>query len=148
MITRFLDWLVVRLQLHYIPILRDKEQVLFYRFRLLETKRLRVYLHKFVAEDWEDLHDHPWWFGSIVLAGRYLERRPGRRDRVRGWLSIGIHRPSYRHTTKLLDGRPCWTLMACGRNVAKWGFFDAQGNYRRASGTYRPTWKPMVGWVK
>lgn len=147
---RLFDRLVVRFALHYIAIYRDEERVLFYRFRLFESRRrgLCIYLHKFVGEDWDDVHDHPWAFGSMILAGRYLERRPGKRDRVRGLLSIGVHGAYYRHTTKLLDGRPCWTLMVCGRKHAEWGFYDEAGSYRKASGTYKPRWRPMLGWTQ
>lgn len=139
---RLIERLVARLGLSYITIYRGEGRVLFHRFRLIETRTFGIYLHKFIDDDWDDLHNHPWWFGSIILAGRYLERRPGRRDRVRGWLSIGIHRPSYRHTTKLLDGRPCWTLMVRGQKICRWGFFTAGGAYRNASGMYHPTWRP------
>ena len=38
---------------------------------------LNVYLHKFLrSDDDRALHDHPWWFVSIMLRGRYLEWLP------------------------------------------------------------------------
>src|SRR5690348_11851222 len=38
---------------------------------------LNVYLHQFLHDD-EDraLHDHPWWFVSIMLKGKYREVIP------------------------------------------------------------------------
>ena len=49
-----------------------------HRYRLLRIgKRVAVYLHKFVADDWSrDMHDHPKRFVSIGLWGSYVEETP------------------------------------------------------------------------
>jgi hypothetical protein len=45
-----------------------------YRSTLLSTRWGKIYLHKFVGDDWSrDLHDHPKRFVSIGLWGRYWE---------------------------------------------------------------------------
>src|SRR3954465_13658675 len=35
-----------------------------------------VYLHRFHRSDADELHNHPWPFISIILAGGYWERTP------------------------------------------------------------------------
>jgi hypothetical protein len=48
-----------------------------YRWTILSTRWGKVYLHKFVGDDWSlDLHDHPKRFISIGLRGSYLETHP------------------------------------------------------------------------
>lgn len=54
-----------------------------YRWTLLATPWLKVYLHHFVGDDWaRDLHDHPKRFISIGLWGEYIEETPGGRWEV------------------------------------------------------------------
>ena len=43
-------------------------------FVVPHNKFLNVYVHKFTASDEPQvLHDHPWWFASLVLSGSYVE---------------------------------------------------------------------------
>src|SRR4051812_45864776 len=60
-----------------------------------------LYLHKFLrSDDDKALHNHPWWFASIILRGSYIEHRPtGRRTRRAG--SIGFRPASTRHRVEL-----------------------------------------------
>lgn len=46
------------------------------RFYILSTPWLGIYLHKFLADDDDGLHDHPWNSLSILLKGSYLEEMP------------------------------------------------------------------------
>lgn len=99
---------------------------------------LNVYLHKFLRSD-EDraLHDHPWWFVSMVLKGSYWEHREGKvKQRQEG--SIAIRPASTLHRVELnADGpmpgshviaeQPCWTLIATGPKVREWGFKCPKG---------------------
>lgn len=93
---------------------------------------LNVYLHQFMRDDDDRaLHDHPWPWCSILLAGEYREhtiaaggihtrevRRPG---------SVKFALPSRAHRVELpldLNGNaiPCWTLFITGPRVREWGF--------------------------
>lgn len=103
--------------------------------------RLNVYLHKFMRSDVDTLHDHPWWFLSVILRGGYIEhtesadRKMVLRCRtslfdVRSpfWRrSIGFRPATHRHQVVLpsINGveQPCWTLIVTGRNVRAWGFW-------------------------
>lgn len=93
---------------------------------------LNVYLHKFLHDD-EDraLHDHPWWFISMMVRGRYYELT---RDNfvVRTTPSVAYRKPTHAHRVVLQKDAsdnpiPCWTLVVTGRVVRDWGFHCPQG---------------------
>ena len=94
---------------------------------------LNIYVHKFLrSDDDRALHDHPWWFVSMILRGRYAEisEQP---LKVRRAGSIAYRPAEYRHRVELLcapsalKGRgplmPAWTLIVTGRRVRTWGFW-------------------------
>lgn len=93
---------------------------------------LNVYLHQFLHDD-EDraLHDHPWWFISLMLKGGYFEvTQTGFKGR--GFPSIVYRKPEYAHRVVLPrkpnnEPQPCWTLVITGRVVRDWGFHCPQG---------------------
>lgn len=102
------------------------------RYKLLVLPWVRIYLHHIHRSDSDRcVHDHPWWFWSIVLAGGYVEdirradgamvtqtNRPGR----------VLFRPSgFAHRIAVLLGRQCWTLVIAGRRRRSWGFFTKHG---------------------
>jgi hypothetical protein len=97
-----------------------------YRWTLFAVpKRLGVYLHRFVGDDWSrDMHDHPKRFVSIGLKGRYVEETPdGERTYVAPWFrTFPAH---HVHRLKLVDRRPCWTLVVVFKPVREWGFWHA-----------------------
>ncbi len=106
--------------------------VYLYRWTLVHLGRLgRVYLHKFVGNDWSlDAHDHPKRFTSIGLRGRYVEHvfRP---DLWTGrWSSRVFTAPWFRtfrlthaHRITMTPGETCWTLCIVGPVRREWGFF-------------------------
>jgi hypothetical protein len=93
---------------------------------------LCVYLHKFLRDDDDRaLHDHPWWFVSVILSGGYGEIT----DKTiipRGPFSVAFRRAEHRHRVVLLrdergQPKPCWTLVIRGRVVREWGFWCPKG---------------------
>lgn len=109
------------------------------RWYLLPRNRwLNVYLHKFMRDDDDRaLHDHPWRFVSIMLAGEYVEhlnaQYPYRwRYTERRAGSIAFRNAEHRHRVELRkrpDGSPipCWTLVITSRKVRTWGFWCPKG---------------------
>lgn len=115
-----------------------------------------VYLHKFLrSDDDRALHDHPWWFVSLILKGGYTEVTENGRTarsgliggRYKGWdRTIAFRTAMFRHRVELWpemrhmqfsDGtfsklktqvgvRPCWTLIITGRRSRTWGFWCKQ----------------------
>lgn len=123
---------------------------------------LNVYLHKFLRDDDDRaLHDHPWWFVSVILRGGYIEHtefsdgtkvlrcRTSVIDVLSPWWKRSIaYRPaSWRHRVALphteTGGRvPCWTLIITGRRSRTWGFwcptyFHRDGQRLGATGQHR-----------
>lgn len=112
---------------------------------------LNVYLHQFLRDDDDRaLHDHPWWFVSLILRGGYIEvsEVPGGRESTRCrtsvlsmrspfWRRCIAFRPAtWRHSVALPWGKnaagecddyaprvPCWTLIVTGRRSRLWGFW-------------------------
>lgn len=102
-----------------------------------------LYLHKFLRDDDDTaLHDHPWWFVSLILRGGYIEQsesadrkmvlrcRTSLFDVRSPWWRrcVAYRSATFRHAVALPHtpegGRtPCWTLILTGRNVRTWGFW-------------------------
>ncbi|MGO9103407.1 MAG: hypothetical protein ACLP9Y_29690 [Mycobacterium sp.] len=97
-------------------------------FLIPRNRWLNVYLHHFVgSDDPIALHDHPWWFGSLILAGSYLEISQDTAQ-LRGPGTAALRRPAHRHRIQLRanpDGteRGCWTVVVTGPRVRQWGFW-------------------------
>lgn len=126
------------------------------RWYLIPRNRwINVYLHKFVRDDDDRaLHDHPWWFVSLMLWGSYREfvepfwarfKAVGCFviDDQRTWVdrrapSIAFRQANHRHRVELFkrpDGTPipCWTIVITGPKVREWGFWCPKG--------FVPWWK-------
>lgn len=142
---RILEWLVGLLSGKPHFYIGGRENPYMLRWFLIPRNGwLNIYLHKFMRDDDDRaMHDHPWWFVSVMLRGcyredRYVELRgngfvsPYIDSSVRRWLSIAIRRATDRHRVTLrkdTSGRPvpCWTLVVTGPRVREWGFWCPQG---------------------
>lgn len=123
------------------------------RLRIVQTPLFAVYLHRFDAPDpGLDLHDHPWWFASLVLRGGYTEELTDtrqastqalfadefetcRRGVEREWTAGTVHsvRLDQCHTIRRLLRIPTWTLVLCGPRRRTWGFYEPDGWVRSQS---------------
>jgi hypothetical protein len=111
------------------------------RWSLFETRWLSARVHHIATADHDrHLHDHPWNFISVVLGGRYIERRPREVEpcftqdddselgllTVRHAGSLAFRRATDRHAiTYVSDG--VWTLFIYGATVQWWGFYTKAG---------------------
>lgn len=113
-----------------------------------------VLLHRMDAPDpGIDLHDHPWWFASVILWGGYTEERAetrqapalaaeaaaidvyaGRRtlgtrgiQSRRRWLSVRTMRLDECHTITHLNRHVSWSLVVRGPRRRRWGFYLPDG---------------------
>lgn len=91
-----------------------------------------VYLHRFQRSDYDEMHDHPWPFTSIILAGGYWEETPARGwvnglgPRQKRWYGPGriLTRPAnWVHRVVIPDGQEAWTLIVRGKKQRGWGFW-------------------------
>ena len=106
---------------------------------------LNIYVHQFLrSDDDRALHDHPWWFASIMLKGAYVEtsqqpgqkrtttyrcapeyRKAGLDHTIKLPRNIFAFRPAvFRHRVGLFAEDewstrevPCWTLIITGRRI-------------------------------
>ncbi|QDP44170.1 hypothetical protein SEA_JUJU_54 [Gordonia phage JuJu] len=120
---------------------------------------INVYLHQFLrSDDDRALHDHPWWFVSLILRGGYYEHtKTG--VRWRGAPSLAYRAATHRHRVELPGGpegsgrendeQPAWTVIVTGRRTRSWGFWckrlvpwsdTARGAYTREVEQFVP-WK-------
>jgi len=103
--------------------------------RGIEHQRIGgIFLHHMTAPDpGMDLHDHPWSFVSIVLAGGYSERRADFGQRNFSWNTRkrwSIKRMRLHEFHRIVDLRGCgstWTLVLHGPRRQEWGFATPTG---------------------
>ena len=92
-----------------------------------ENFPFNVFIHRFLKSDPDDLHDHPWEFRTIILAGGYWEHR----EKGIYWRGPGsyIYAPiNTFHRVELDKNIPyCWTLFIPGKRVKDWGFDTEKG---------------------
>lgn len=106
-----------------------------------------VYLHHIAGPDpGMDVHDHPWTFASLILAGGYSEEHVANKDAVtcaqtaerwpdtctpgvaRSWRRWQVHRMPLdvaHRITSVLPGT--WTFVVRGPDRRVWGFYPPQG---------------------
>jgi hypothetical protein len=111
----------------------DEPLLTRYYVFLKDRKRFpfNIFLHKFHKGDPGDVHDHPWPYFTLILAGGYYEWIPQFNDdgtmscEVRKWRGPGHFRfcsaNSY-HRIELKDGVTPWTLFMPGPQKQEWGF--------------------------
>ena len=112
------------------------------RYVLLRIWKLpRIYLHNICRSDYDRaLHNHPWWFFSILLRGRYweyLDKGDGKEEmKLRTAPSIVFRGLPISHRIELPindSETSCWTLFITGPRVRPWGFFCEDG-WRNSKG--------------
>ena len=98
----------------YYLFLKDRKRFPFYAF-----------LHKFHKGDPGDVHDHPWPYFTLILAGGYYEWVLSGNCQIRKWRGPGHFRfcsaNSY-HRIELKEGVTPWTLFMPGPQTREWGF--------------------------
>ena len=99
----------------------DKAEPFVVRYYLLFRNRpkwfpFNILIHKLLKSDLGDLHDHYWSYITIVLKGGYWETtQKGTFWRKPGY--VGFRRRSDRHSLKIPEGKPTWTLLFVGPNI-------------------------------
>lgn len=106
------------------------------RWRLIgrhhgEGSPFAVYLHRFLRSDSDTMHDHPWPFTSLILAGGYYEKTPApgwsngvgpTRLRWYGPGRILVRPANWVHAVILPPGGTAYTLVFRGAKTRSWGF--------------------------
>lgn len=105
------------------------------RYYLLWTPWWRLRLHHILLSDYDCLHDHPWAFKSIILAGGYTEHLkvdPKDPDSavITRWYDRGSvlkRKAEDAHRLELPEGKSCWSLVFMYKRTREWGFFTKAG---------------------
>lgn len=113
---------------------RQCNEPLLTRYYLFLKDRKRfpfnVFLHKFHKGDPGDVHDHPWPYFTLVVAGGYYEYTPNFEygkmvSEAKHWRRPGHFRfcsaGSY-HRIELRAGVTPWTVFVPGPQKREWGF--------------------------
>lgn len=112
---------------------------LLVRYILFRCEAFGIYLHNMKRSDHERcLHDHPWPFVSVVLAGGYRECHNQTLTGEEEWLyhrpgSVLVRCAQWRHRFVLNRTEDnclfvqAWTLVIVGRRARQWGFFPPNG---------------------
>ena len=94
---------------------------LAWRFVLRKAPDACIYVHRWMRSDPDHLHDHPWPFTSIVLAGGYWEVTPsGRKWREPG--SVGHLDETELHRVEIDQPGEVWSMIITGPKIKSWGF--------------------------
>jgi cold shock CspA family protein len=126
-LTKLIKLLHRRRCVRYMWVVRDnRPTVNMVRYYILKTPFFEVYLHQFIDDDEEALHDHPWTFVTLIISGGYTEELAGGASR-----SLRPGRVVFRNASRLhrvvvsnkYRGR-VWTLVVTGRRFHKWSFVD------------------------
>lgn len=120
--------------------LRRPDGTTYLHRRGIQTRWFNAYLHRIDSPDpGRALHNHPWWFGSLILRGGYVEEFKGdagyqmRRWRRGTWHTVPLR--AFHRIVKVEPGTV--TLIITGPYRQKWGFdapdgFVPHGEYRFA----------------
>lgn len=103
------------------------------RWRLLGTPWFNVWLHNIRRSDKDrDMHDHPFSFVSLILAGGYDEEYQESEHKpfkivYRGSIFTSTNALVKRsgecfHRIVLAPGQTCWSLIFTGPKYKQWGF--------------------------
>lgn len=96
---------------------------------VLDFGLFSIRLHHWInSDDQRHMHDHEWWYASLILSGGYTDiNLKGKRH-----LSFGsiIFNPSvHRHMVKVNKGG-CWSLLLTGPHSRTFGFW-VNGKFRK-----------------
>ena len=90
-----------------------------------------MFIHKFHKSDPDDVHDHPWPYATLILAGGYYEYVPEFNSKgemiaeTKHWRKPGHFRTcsanSY-HRIELDPTVTAWTMFMPGPQKREWGF--------------------------
>lgn len=122
------------------------------RWNILSCKWFSIKIHKILLDDYDCLHDHPWWFYTFILKGGYIEHTPkeqriDRKDEFESFYesSTGTNRKrlihpltlhyrpaNWKHKLEVIRDKndkptPCYTLVFAGKRKQDWGFWNKLG---------------------
>lgn len=119
-------------------ITRDDKEPYLVRWTIFGCRFFSFKLHHIMQSDDACIHDHPWFFISLILKGGYWEhgdwgsnytprREWGLFKKWYGPGSLLFRKAKWRHRLELPPGKTCWTFVITGRPFREWGFWTPSG---------------------
>lgn len=117
--------------------LGEDTDVYLIRYYVFQSKYFNFFIHRFLRSDRDDMHDHPWNFGTYVVKGSYTEEVPApqyanpvlrriRSETERRWATRKaeqLHRVVVeKNLTYAEKDQATITLCFTGRTRRDWGF--------------------------
>lgn len=100
----------------------------FQRWRILETKYFRFYIHKIFESDKDaHLHNHPWHFLSFLIQGSYTEKLSNGKYNTVNRFGINTHKASDYHKVTLIKNPVISLFFAFGK-YRLWGYETSEGH--------------------
>ena len=88
-----------------------------------------IRVHNFIrSDDKRYLHDHGWWFLTMVVRGSYTDVSESGRDLIKRW-QVRFRKATHAHYVETPVGG-CWTVLVTGRPARNWGFW-VDGKFKR-----------------
>lgn len=109
-------------------LIRDEAGRPYMTRHYLSADRCLRFHHLHLSDDDRALHDHPWDFVSVILAGGYRELTPTGAQDYRA-PALVTHAAEDLHRLELEDGGDVWTLVLTGRPRRRWGFALPDGSW-------------------
>jgi hypothetical protein len=102
---------------------------------VFNTGPFAIRLHHWTASDDDRaLHDHGWWFWTLVLKGGYTDISDTGHDHLH--VGSSRFRPALHTHTVRVDPGGCWSLLITGRKSRDWGFW-VDGKWMRMRRYFR-----------
>lgn len=95
------------------------------RYTLFACAWFSVKIHVFHRSDHDTMHDHPWWFWSLILWNGYVEETPRGSCKFRP-LRL-LWRPAHTIHRVVLDRGTAVTLVVTGPKFRGWYFYTKDG---------------------
>lgn len=96
---------------------------------VLDLGLFSIRLHHWMSsDDPRHLHDHPWWYVSLILRGSYVDVCEDSHVRLSAG-DVIFRRAEHRHSVKV-SPVGCWSLLLTGRERRTWGFW-VNGKFRK-----------------
>ncbi len=93
------------------------------RWRILHARWGGLRVHHILRSDLDrELHDHPFWYVSLVLRGGYTEETPDGRKIWYGPGALLFRSAASLHRLEIPAGESAWTLVLRGPIERVWGF--------------------------
>ena len=114
----------------------DATDIYLIRYFVFRSRFFNIYLHRFLRSDADDLHDHPWYFWTMMIQGAYNEISPqGITLRTIKGNKYKFMAPTHLHSVKVLKDRTYeerdkapLTLCITGPIQREWGFVQLVKN--------------------